>query len=157
MAYSTNTSIYTMLPGLNTSAANTAIIDQYITRVAGKIDNYVINRYSPGGWTSASSTPPGIIQISDAIVAMWTMRSLFTRDGQNRNEWVDDLGGQALKDLNKIANGEISLADNSSGRESENTQIESTTEDYHPVFAIDEPEDWEIDPDQLDDISDDRE
>ena len=157
MAYSTSTSIYTMLPGLSTSAANTAIIDQYITRVAGKIDGYVINRYSPAGWTSAASTPPGIIQISDAITSMWTMRSLYTRDGQNINEWVAELGEQALKDLDKISSGEISLANSSSEREGINTQVESTTEDYTPIFDIDESENWIEDPDQLDDISNDRE
>ena len=156
MAYSTNTSIYTMLPGLNTSAANTAIINQYITRVAGKIDNYVLNLYNPSGWTTAASTPPGIIQISDALVAMWSMRSLYTRDGLNINDWVADLGEQALKDLEKIANGEISLADNSSKRVSINTQVESSTEDYMPIFNLDESENWEIDSDQLDDIADDR-
>jgi len=157
MAYSTSTSIYTMLAGLNTSAANTAIINQYITRVAGKIDNYVINQYNPAGWTNAASTPPGIVQISDAIVAMWTMRSLFTRDGQNVNKWVSELGAQALKDLDKIAEGKISLANNSSAREGINTQIESTTEDYHPIFDIDESENWDLDADQLDDIADARE
>ena len=157
MGYSTFTSIYTMLPGLNTSAANTAIINQYITRVTGKINSYVIDLYNPASWTTATSTPPAIILISDAITAMWTMRSLFTRDGQNRNEWVADLGAQALKDLDKISKGEISLANNSSTKETTNTLIESNTEDYTPIFNIDESEDWIIDADQLDDISDDRE
>jgi len=156
MGYSTSTSIYTMLPGLTNNTANTAIIDQYITRVKGKIDNYVIGLYSPGDWTTAASTPPGIIQISDSIVAMWTMRSLFTRDGQNVNNWVAELGKQALEDLEKIASGEINLVNNSSSREGIHTQISSDTEDYTPIFNLDEPEDWIIDNDQLDDISDDR-
>ena len=99
MGYSTSTSIYTMLPGLTNNSANTAIINQYNTRVKGKIGNYVIGLYNPANWTSAGSTPPGIIQISDSIVAMWTMRSLFTRDGQNVNNWVAELGHQALEDL----------------------------------------------------------
>lgn len=158
MAYSTSTSIYTMLPGLNTSAANTAIIDQYKDRVAGKIDNFVIGLYDPSGWTSQSTTPPGIIQISDAIVAMWTMRSLFTRDGQNKNDWVEELGKMAGMDLKKIASGELKLADNNSKRIKMAIQlVESTTEDYSPTFNLDSSENWETDPDQLDAISDDRE
>lgn len=158
MAYSTSTSIYTMLPGLNTSAANDAIINQYKDRVKGKIDNFIIGLYDPSGWTSASSTPPGITQISDAIIAMWIMRSLFTRDGQNKNDWVEELGKMAIMDLKKIASGELKLADNSGKRVNTSIQmIESTTEDYHPVFDIDEPEDWTLDSDQLEDISDDRE
>jgi len=157
MGYSTSTSIYTMLPGLNTSAGNTAIIDMYNSRIAGKINNFIIGLYNPSGWTSASSTPPGIIQISDAVVAMWTMRSLFTKDGQNKNDWVEELGKMAIMDLKKIGTGDLKIADNNSKIiPMVSQQIESTTEDYHPVFDIDEPEDWTIDSDQLEDISDDR-
>jgi len=157
MGYSTSTSIYTMLPGLTNNSATTAIINQYNTRVKGKIGNYVIGLYTPANWSNAASTPPGIIQISDSIIAMWTMRSLFTRDGQNVNNWVAELGKQALEDLKKIADGEITLVNNSGGLETTKTQIQSSSEDYTPIFDLDEPEDWIIDTDQLDTISDDRE
>ena len=56
-----------------------------------------------------------------------------------------------------IANGEINLVNNSDNLETINTQIQSSSEDYTPIFDLDEPEDWIIDEDQLDDISDDRE
>lgn len=157
MGYSTNTSIYTILPGLTNNSTTTDIINQHIARIAGKIDSYVIGRYNTVGWTSASSTPQIIQQISDALVTKWTMKSLFTRDGQNRNEWVEEFAKEAKEDLEKISKGELAVTLNGAEEsESASSQIDSTRKDYTPIFDVDSDLDHAIDNDLLDDIGDDR-
>ncbi len=157
--YSTTTSIYQMLPGLPTSTANDTLIQQYADRVGGLVDGYVGRWYKTSEWTTTASTPQIVLQISDGLVAMHTMRSKFTRDAQNRNEWVDDLGNQAIKDLEGIRDQKLIVLD-STGSESSRavtaTLVEATRETYTPVFDLDADTGWSVDVDLLDDISSDR-
>lgn len=155
MRYSTNTSIYTMLTGLTNNSTTTGVINHHIIRVSGKIDSYVFRRYNPSGWTSLSSIPQIIQQISDALVAQYTMRSLFTRDAQNKNDWVEELAKEAKEDLEKIRNGNLPITLNQS-EESTETLIDSTRKGYTPVFDMDEVINSTIDSDLLDSIADDR-
>lgn len=157
--YSTTTSIYQMLPGLSTSTSNDALIQQYADRVAGLVDGYVGRWYSVGGWTTSSATPQIVLQISDSLVAQAVMRSRFTKDGQNRNEWVEDLGRQAVKDLEAIRDQKLIVL-GSTGSEASRadtaTLISGTHREYTPIFDIDADTAWAVDIDLADDIADDR-
>lgn len=156
MSYSTITSIFIKLPGASEDASTTTdIIKQHISRVGGKIDSYVIRRYDVSGWTSASSTPQIIQKISDALVSKFTMLSLFTRDAQNKNEWVNELAKEALEDLEKIRNGELAISLNQS-EISTQTEIDSTRKAFTPVFDMDDDLSSAVDEDLLDSIADDR-
>ena len=156
MGYSTASSIYIMLPGILTNTANNTLIAQYDTRVKGKINNFLSKRYDVSGWTSGTAIPPGITKISDDLVAMWTVRSLYV-EAKRSHGWILEVGEQALEDLKALAKGEIALADNDGNLISTRKKGQSTTEDYYPVFDLDESYDWEVDPDQLTQISSDRE
>lgn len=154
--YSTEASIRIMLPGLRDNSTTTDIISQYNSRVAGKIDAYVFNRYDPIGWTSSASTPQLIQQISDALVAKNTMKSLFTSDGQNRNDWVGTLAEEALEDLEKIRKGELPLTLNGAEASGRTVEIDATRKEFTPVFDMDNDLSDVVDPDLLDDINNDR-
>lgn len=157
--YSTITSIYQMLPGLPTSTANDSLMQQYADRVSGLIDGYVGRWYAVSGWTTASATPQIIQQISDNLIAMNTMRSKFTKDAQNKNEWVEDLGSQALKDLEAIRDQKLIVLGSTgseAARASNAALIEATHESYTPIFDVDSDTGWGVDADLLDDIAADR-
>ncbi|MDI6756440.1 MAG: hypothetical protein QME32_00290 [Endomicrobiia bacterium] len=148
-----------MLPGLTTSTSSDALIQQYADRVAGLVDGYAGRWYDVGDWTTSSSTPQIILQISDSLVAQAVMRSRFTKDGQNRNEWVEDLGRQAIKDLEAIRDQKLIVLDSTggeAGRASTAPLVEGTRENYTPVFDIDADTAWTIDSDLSDDIADER-
>lgn len=156
MTYSTITSIFIMLPGVKNNSITTSIISQYNNRIGGKIDAYVFNRYDPTGWTSAASTPQLIQHISDALVAKNSMKSLFTQDGQNKNEWVNDLAKEALEDLEKIRAGELPITLNGAEVSGRTVEIDATREEFTPVFDMDGDLSHAVDPDLISSISDDR-
>ena len=96
------------------------------------------------------------------------MRTKYTKDNQNRNDWVDDF---IVPWINQNANGEEQLGilqliqkgiggiEDSSGDELEETTqaIKSDQEDYVPTMNVDNPIDWRQDSNKLDDIEDERE
>ncbi len=155
MSYSTNTSIYILLTGLTQNSSTTDVINQQITRIKGKIDSYVSSRYSVTGWTTVASTPQIIQDISDRLVAKRTMMSLWTRDGQNVNEWVNELAEEALEDLKRISKGEILVTIDGS-EESTNLDVSSTRKDFTPVFDVDNVLNQQVDPDLIDEIDSER-
>lgn len=157
--YSTSTSIYTTLPGLLTSTANTTLIQQHADRVSGIVDGYVGRWYSVSGWTAASVTPQIVQHISDSITRQLTMQSLFTQDGQNKNEWVNTLADQAWKDLKAISGQELIILESDGSeadRASAGALVEATRENFTPIFDVDTDTSWAVDSDLTDSMSDDR-
>lgn len=157
--YSTVTSIYTMLPGLATSTAYTNLITQHANRVGGLIEGYVGRWYKFSSWTTSAATPQIIQQISDAKTAQLTMRSIFTKDGQNRNEWVNELAEQAQKDLEAINSQKLMVFDSDgseSSRQASASFVTATRKDYTPVFDMDKETGWGVDDDLLDKIDSER-
>lgn len=148
--YSTTTSIYTMLPGLVATSTNDSLIQQHADRVGGMIDSYVGRWYAVSGWTTASSTPQSVQLWSDALTAQLTMRSKFTADGQNKNEWVKELADQAIKDLEGIRDRELIIID-STGTEASlatvSALVTATRHRYTPIFDVDSELNWKVDPD----------
>ena len=156
MRFSTSTSIYQILIGIQDNAANDALIEKMMDNVGGKVAMYCGGRYTVSDWTTEALTPQAITQISDALISMHVMRSLFTQDAQNQNKWVTELGEQALKDLAAISKGEVFLTDNDGARLSNANQIKSTTESYHNTFDEGNPLSWIEDSDKLDDLADEK-
>lgn len=154
--YSTITSIFLHLPGLDQNNSNTSdIINKHVNNVAGKIDSYVSQKYDVTGWTSASSTPEIIKGISDALSSKRVMMSLFIQDGQNKNAWIKELAKEALEDLHKIADGELVITLNGD-EEPTDSEVKSNRENFTPVFAMDDPLNQDVDPDLLDEINSER-
>lgn len=148
-----------MIPGLPSSIANDTLIQQFGDRIGGLIDSYVGRWYNVASWTTASSTPQVVLQISDSLVAMWIMRSRFTKDAQNKNDWVEDLGNQAIKDLEAIRDQKLIVLDSVGSEVSRATTaplVEATRETYTPIFDVDSDTGWAVDGDLLDDIADER-
>lgn len=157
--YSTTTSIYRMLPGLNDSPSSDLLIRQHADRVGGIIDSYVGRWYAVSGWTAASATPQQIQAYSDAITAELTMRSVYTQDGQNQNAWVTALSDRAWADLKLIQEQKLLVMD-SDGTEADLSArgafVSGSHSAYTPVFDMDAPESWAVDADLTRDIGADR-
>lgn len=154
--YSTITSIFLHLPGISQNDSNTTdIVNHHINDVAGKIDSYVSQRYNVSGWTSASSTPQVIRGISDALTSKRAMLSFFSQDGQNKNKWASALAKEAKEDLEKILKGELVVTVGGTEEPTE-SEVKSSTENFTPVFEMDNPLDQQVDPERLDSIDSER-
>ena len=164
MAYSTNTTITLLLPGLpqTTTAtghsATIAVIDQHIARADNIINGKIAMRYNVS--SLASNVPPLLKTISEDITSYYSYRSFFSSDNQNFNDWTDKFK-EAMALLDEIREGDMSLVDSSGNiideiSTSQVDKIESTTQNYQSFFDEDDVTEWAVDSDKLDSIEDNR-
>lgn len=157
--YSTVTSIYTGLPGLARTAKHDGIIQQHADRIAGRIRGYVGSRYAVGGWTSTSSTPQQIRDWSDGLTTQLTMRSLYTQEAQNVNEWVNEWAETIMESLELVRSGELKVIDDNGTEVSQaatRSYVHGNRSSYPTVFDVDTVTAWDVDSDLIDDISTNR-
>ena len=163
MAYCSITAIYDMLPKLpntNTSRGYStcvSTVETHIRRTDGLINGKCARRYS----VPFSPVPPFIRTIAEDIVCYYAMRSFYSQDAQNKNEWVEDHKEDALSFLDEIMKGDIDLVDTSGSavpvQEDEIVdRVSSNTQNYQSFFDIDDPLDWDFDEDRKDAVEDKR-
>lgn len=159
MAYCTEAQVRDIISGVTVAKMGNTEVKNKIARADSIIDAYLASKFT----VPFSSTPPLIESISIDLSAYYVLRTLFTRDSVNKNNYINDF---LLKHLNTkektgtlydILNDDITLVD-SSGTVIDTTSdlIDSNIKDYVPIFNVDDAEDWEVDPDRLEDIADER-
>lgn len=159
MAYCTATEVRDVVSGITTSEMSDALIENKIAYAESIINAYVAWRYNV-----PFTTAPALIKtICIDIAAYYVLRTLFTRDGVNRNDYLDDFLLKHLDTSKKtgtlydIYNGDITVVDASGNEPAANTNmIESSTEDYIPTFDVDSDLEWAVDSNRLEDIADER-
>jgi len=147
-----------VLVAVGTNVINGTAVNRHIVRADNIINTKLNKRYTvPFG--TGTSTPPIIKTISTDIAAFFVMRSLFTKDNVNINDWVDDLKKTAEDMLDAIAAGDTKLKDvnDVTITQLEVNDLHSNTKDYHPIFNLDDNLNHKVDQDRLDDIEDARE
>jgi phage gp36-like protein len=159
MSYCSITAIYSNLPQIpNTATANgypraKEVIESHIRRADGIIDGKCARRYS----LPFNPVPPMIRSIAEDIVSWYTLRSFYSKDGQNKSEYLADFKDEAIVMLNLIMTGDIDLVDTSGSAVPVLTteltdMISSNTQDSQPFFDIDDPTDWKFSDDVTDAI-----
>lgn len=152
MVYTTTARIRILLKGVTTTAMSDSDVTSFITKADDLINSKIGNRYTvPFG-----TTPPVIQGFSEDIASYYIMRTLFTRDSQNKNEWIEDFKA-AIASLNAIRDGKQVVLD-SSGNELARIEeeVSSNTKDFVPTFGEDDAEDQQVSGGKLDEISDER-
>ncbi len=166
MAYSTNTTILTLLPGMpqtstsNGYTATTTLIDEHINRADNVINAKIAQRYAVGSFNTSGSVPPLLKTISEDIASYFTFRSEFGGDNQNDNEWTDKFK-DAIELLDQLREGDIDLVNTTGSIIDERTTsavdiISSTHIDYQPFFDEDSVTSWKVDDDKISSIEDNR-
>lgn len=154
--YATTTSISELIPNFlsgNTTTfdmAGTAMFSRHIDRSESVVNTYVTSRYS----LPFSPVPPILRTISEDIACYFAVRSAYTQDGQNRNQYFPEYR-EAMKTLESIRKGDIKLGYTDGSLVAVNTSARyiSSTENYTPVFGTDDPENWKVDDDLVKDQS----
>lgn len=153
--YATTSSFTNLLPYLlkgNSTSDSTgvAILSAQITRAESIVNSYVSARYS----LPFSVVPPIIRTLSEDLTSCFTIRGSYVQDGQRENKYDEAFCKQAYAILEGIKKGEIplTLTDGSLVSTKTTTRILSSTENFAPTFNLDDPDNWEVDSDRLDEI-----
>lgn len=153
MAYCTTTAMQTLLPAA--TSFNTALASKCITFSEQMINTKLGKRYDISTW--ATVTPPIIIELCECIAtAKYEQRigrgskdtsARTERDLEHCKEILDQLAANKLQ-IHDTAGSVIASANHPG--------VKTNTDDYYPTFAEDNPLNWDIDEDKLEDIGDDR-
>lgn len=159
--YATNTSIAQILSqfakdnSLTFDASGRAMVNKHITRAEGTVNGALARRYS----LPFSSVPPEVTRITEDITCYYIIRATHWQShGDTKNPYLEDFK-TAFGDLKSIADGKSSLADTTGSLITTNVTglYKSSTEDYTPIFDVDEPTAWAVSDAKITDMEDARE
>ena len=158
--YATTTAVLAMLPGFPQTASSRGYtatlikIGTHITRAESLVNSKISERYDVTQFTSTAS-PPILTHLTEDIAAYYMLRSEYSGDNQNVNEWVDKF--QEAKDiLEEIREGKAHIVNSTGTQFGASTTIgtvESTTENWSPTFNEGDPLNWQVDQEKLDDLN----
>jgi len=141
-----------------TSTVNT--IDRHIKRADALINGYIASRYDVSNFCTIGSVPPLIELLSEDISTYYLMRSEFSNDNQNVNEWVEKYE-DAIETLKDLSKGELNLTDKDGNLIDTNETstigiIQGTTDNFSPTFDEGDVLNWKVSNDKLSDIEDNK-
>jgi len=160
MAYCTaaqirGTSANSWRDGMLIGVSNTVLSDDtvvlHITRAENIINHALSKRYT----VPFTAVPPLVTTLAIDVASYFIMRSLYTKDSQNKNDWVDDLLKTAKEELEDLANGKRSLLDSNGAAiaQLEVNNISANRQSYTPVFDMDAVENQNVDNNLMADIA----
>ena len=153
MAYTAATNVRELLQGVTAAAMDDTRMGTFITRAEN-----IINAKIGGIYTVPFVVVPPIIKtLSEEIAAFLVMRTLFTDDSVNKNDWIL-LFKESMKLLEEIASGKVTLVNAAGTPIAEQTgALSSNNSGYAPVFDMDDILNSEVDADMIDAISENKE
>lgn len=162
--YATTTSLQTLLVGYTFDTATTSIATKCITDAESEVRKYLSRRYdltdSNLALTTTSSIPPMVTSLTEQW-AEGLMYNRLSRGGKESLERGKELIKMVMANLERIAEGKADLVAASGSVIDDKTKshkrVLSSTSTYTPTFGEDDPINWVVDSDKLDDISDSRE
>lgn len=147
--------------GTTFDTATTSLATKLITHSENEINKMISKRYDISSFNiNAASVPPLITSIAETLTEgyMYHRMSRGSKEGLAHGK---ELISQAMDNLKAIADYKLDLVDSSGDVITDMSQtayrILSNTSDYSNTFNEDDPLDWAVDEDKLDDIEDERE
>ena len=154
--YATTSSYDVILVGTTLDTATTSVISKCITWAENEINKKLAKRYDISSFQT--SVPPMLTTMCEqlALGYFYDNNSRGSKEGGVR---ADRLIKRVMDNLNELAMGKLELV-NSAGSiitaRGTAKGVLSSTSDYTSTFAEDDPLNWNVDPDKLDDIADER-
>jgi phage gp36-like protein len=158
-SYATTTSIGEILPGFlkgNTTTMDNPgalIFSRYINDAEAEINAAVAGKYS----MPFATVPPLLRSLAGNLAAGYAIRNGFSVDSLRRNQYLDDYK-RSFELLEKLASGDMKLTmtDGSLAPVNATGRFLSSTENYTPIFGLDDPDQWTRDEDEINDQEDAR-
>lgn len=159
--YATTTSLQTLMYGTEFDTATTSLCTKLITHAESEINKYISKRYDISSFNDTSTSVPPILTSLCETLTEGYMHQRMSRGGKDSMARGAALIKQAIDNLTLIANFKADLVDSSGDVISDASggayKIVSTTSDYSNTFNEDNPLNWQVDIDKLDDIETERE
>lgn len=159
--YLTTTTMDTRMVGVTFDTATTALAVECISDAEAEVNKYLSKRYdlSSATFQTYTSIPPLVRSLATryAVGCMWKHLSRGSKESLSRGATI---AKDVVENLKLISNYKADLF-NTAGSvitDFSNTsyRILSSTDDYSTTFNEDDPLNWKVDSDKLDDIESER-
>jgi len=158
--YCTTTSLAILMVGTTFDSATTSLADKLIIHAENEVNKWLSKRYEIENFNTTSTAVPPLVTSLTETLAEGYMYQRMARGGKEALAQAKTLIDQALTNLKLISEYKLDLTDSSGNviTDMSNTayRVLSNQEQYTPTFNEDDSLNWEIDPDKLSDISDER-
>lgn len=153
--YSTTTTLDTLSVGVTFDTATTAVATECITWAEDEINKYLSKRYDISAFQT--SVPPVITSLCTQL-SMGYLRQELSRGSKESISRGQTLIDRVMKNLQMLADNKLDIVDSSGATVSARTRkgVLSSTSGYTSTFNEDDPLEWAIDSDKLEDIEDGR-
>ncbi len=133
-----------------------------ITDAENEIRKRLADKYDVSGadWQTTTGTVPPAIETICKWLAVGYLFEATARGSKDAYARADRYIKKANENIEELLNGEAVLVDSSGDVIAVNDDADPVlcnTTNYSPTFNEDDSVNWQVDPDKLDDISDDRE
>ncbi len=159
--FSTTTTLDTVMVGVTFNTATTSVATECITWSEDEIRKYLSKRYdmSSAQFQTSTSTPP-MVKTWATRMACGYLEMQISRGGTEALKRGQDKVDSVIDNLKLVKSGALDVLNTagSSLTEGANSafKIDSNASGYEQTFNVDDPLDWEVDSDRLNDIEDDR-
>lgn len=159
--YCTTTSLQTLLVGVEFDTATTALVSKLITHAENEVNKWISKRYDIGTFNSTSTAVPPLVTSLTELLTEGYYYQRNARGGKEALAQAKALIDQATGNLKLISEYKLDLLDSDEDVIQDMSQtsyrVLSSTSGYNDTFTEDDPINWEVDDDKIDDIRDERE
>lgn len=157
--YSTLTTLQTLMVGTQFDSKSTSLATQCLDDAEAEVNKYLSKRYDLTTFNTSTSIPPLVRTLTNRLAQgyMWIHQSRGRKETITYGEKYIKM---ALENLQMIADYKLDLLDTSGSAvvdtANSSYQILSNTDDYVNTFNEDDPLNWDVDSNKLEDISSER-
>lgn len=155
--YTTTTAIQILMVGTELDSATSALCSKMITHAENEVNKYLSKRFDVSSFQT--SVPPLVESLTETLTEGY-MYQRMSRGGKESTARAKMLIDQALENLKAISEYKLDLVDSSGDIIADSSETayraSSTTENYANTFNEDDQLNWQVDPQKLSDISEDR-
>lgn len=159
MPFTSATALSIKMVGTVFNTATTSLATQCITDAENEIKKRLAKRYdfSAAPFLTTTTYPPMIVTLTETL-AIGYMYDNMSRGGKEGMARADRYIKRVMDNLTELNEGAAQLLDTTGApvSEIEGEWTVYATEAYSHTFNEDEPKDWAVSTDKLDDISDER-
>lgn len=154
------TSLSSLMIGTTLDTATVALVNKCIDWAETEVNKYLSRRYDIVGWTSGS-TPPIVVTWTERLALIHTSRRKARGGmGDNERKLSQDEYNEVLANLKQVADYQLDIFNTAGSVIADSTtkgmRVLCNTSDYIDTFAEDDPLNWSVDTNKLDDIESDR-
>lgn len=157
--YATTTSLAVMMIGTTFDSLTTALASKLITHAENEINKHLSKRYDISSFQTVTSVPPLVTSLAEQLAVGYMYRHM-DRGGEHPDTRPAQIIKPIMENLKAIADYKMDLLNTAGAviNDMSNTSYRclSTTDGYSNTFNEDDPLNWQVDSDKLDDISDER-